>query len=147
MRPFLLTDFGYDILMLSLLKFLLKQNNNRRRFTDLLFYFGRNLNYLSIKYRIQSQQKWAHLDIKSACASTLLYYPIFNTINNNNSYCIRYIFKMQKDCGDSSCPEKYLIFHDISTIYFKPFSSSWKTKFSFVFHKRLRINSRNIVQN
>ena len=30
---------------------------------------------------------------------------------------------MQKDSGDSSGPEKYLILHDISTIYFKSFSS------------------------
>ena len=30
---------------------------------------------------------------------------------------------MQKDSGDSSGPEKYFILYDISTIYFKSFSS------------------------
>ena len=35
---------------------------------------------------------------------------------------------MQKDIGDSSGAEKYFILHDISTIYFKFFSSLWKTK-------------------
>ena len=35
---------------------------------------------------------------------------------------------MQKDSGDSSGSEKYFILHDISTIYFKSFSSLWKIK-------------------
>ena len=35
---------------------------------------------------------------------------------------------MQKDSGDSSGSVKYFILHDISTIYFKSFSSFMKNK-------------------
>ena len=35
---------------------------------------------------------------------------------------------LQKDSGDSSGPMKYFILHDISTIYFKSFSSFMKNK-------------------